>query len=225
MDKKNTMLLTVIAVATLLVAVVGATFAYFTVSNSATTGTNVGVEGSTTAAPGTVTLQGKTVDLVLNMKATHMLNTTESKGKYYAVVSGDPAKDDDQQHVMAVLTTSNNDTGKYTCYYTLNITATGLEDLEADLKEVDGAVVLSTSTDTTATVSYDKATVPFTALVDGTEKVVATINITGNQGATFLADAYIENANAEQNYLASLDLGIDIVSAQGTTDFTCNVID
>ena len=32
MEKKNTMLLTVIAVATLLVAVVGATFAYFSLS-------------------------------------------------------------------------------------------------------------------------------------------------------------------------------------------------
>ena len=36
MEKKNTVLLTVIAVATLLVAVVGATFAYFTASNSST---------------------------------------------------------------------------------------------------------------------------------------------------------------------------------------------
>ena len=36
MEKKNTILLTVIAVATLLVAVVGATFAYFTAT--ATTG-------------------------------------------------------------------------------------------------------------------------------------------------------------------------------------------
>ena len=35
MDKKNTMLLTVIAVATLLVAVVGATFAFFSVTGQA----------------------------------------------------------------------------------------------------------------------------------------------------------------------------------------------
>lgn len=44
MEKKNTLLLTVIAVATLLVAVVGATFAYFgSFSNTVTEGTNVNV--------------------------------------------------------------------------------------------------------------------------------------------------------------------------------------
>ena len=37
MERKNTVLLTVIAIATLLVAVVGATFAYFTASNSVNT--------------------------------------------------------------------------------------------------------------------------------------------------------------------------------------------
>lgn len=44
MEKKNTLLLTVIAVATLLVAVVGATFAYFgSFTNTVTEGTNVNV--------------------------------------------------------------------------------------------------------------------------------------------------------------------------------------
>jgi hypothetical protein len=51
MDKKNTMLLTVIAVATLLVAVVGATFAYFSVAATGqNTATNVAVHGLGTAA-------------------------------------------------------------------------------------------------------------------------------------------------------------------------------
>ena len=59
MEKKNTMLLTVIAVATLLVAVVGATFAYFsiTVSGEATSTAAT----ATTAKIPTITLeQGET---------------------------------------------------------------------------------------------------------------------------------------------------------------------
>lgn len=58
MEKKNTVLLTVIAVATLLVAVVGATFAYFTASNSSTgdAAGNVNVNTATESA-----------DLVLNV--------------------------------------------------------------------------------------------------------------------------------------------------------------
>lgn len=50
MEKKNTILLTVIAVATLLVAVVGATFAYFT----ATTQTGTGAGTTATDTPTTV---------------------------------------------------------------------------------------------------------------------------------------------------------------------------
>lgn len=48
MEKKNTILLTVIAVATLLVAVVGATFAYFTASSSVTGDGNEGTVNTAT---------------------------------------------------------------------------------------------------------------------------------------------------------------------------------
>ncbi len=48
MDKKNTLLLTVIAIATLLVAVIGATFAYFTAQAGAGAQANVNVTTSTT---------------------------------------------------------------------------------------------------------------------------------------------------------------------------------
>ena len=55
MDKKNTMLLTVIAVSTLLVAVVGATFAYFSVYTGTPGATNI---DATVETVGTVTLSG-----------------------------------------------------------------------------------------------------------------------------------------------------------------------
>ncbi len=48
MDKKNTLLLTVIAIATLLVAVVGATFAYFTAQKGEGQNANINVKTSTT---------------------------------------------------------------------------------------------------------------------------------------------------------------------------------
>lgn len=70
MDKKNTMLLTVIAIATLLVAVVGATFAYFSVTatNNATATT---ASGSATSS-GSITLTTDTTALLINLDATHM---------------------------------------------------------------------------------------------------------------------------------------------------------
>ena len=48
-NRKNTILLTVIAVATLLVAVVGATFAYFTAQGGGTAQTNINVTTSTSS--------------------------------------------------------------------------------------------------------------------------------------------------------------------------------
>ncbi len=63
MDKKNTLLLTVIAVATLLVAVVGATFAYFTASSGTNEASEVNVQTrsvdvtSTTATDVTMVVQ------------------------------------------------------------------------------------------------------------------------------------------------------------------------
>ena len=54
MEKKNTILLTVIAIATLLVAVVGATFAYFTASIT-TTGDEDGTKSNTNITTRTMT--------------------------------------------------------------------------------------------------------------------------------------------------------------------------
>ncbi len=63
MERKNTVLLTVIAVATLLVAVVGATFAYFTATNNNGTTTGAGTDNVMTATLGdtTFTFEGKSL--------------------------------------------------------------------------------------------------------------------------------------------------------------------
>jgi len=68
MDKKNTMLLTVIAVATLLVAVVGATFAYFT-ATAQNQGETINVTGSTTSV-GAPTLSTPTTAMHINLTGT-----------------------------------------------------------------------------------------------------------------------------------------------------------
>ncbi len=84
MEKRNTMLLTVIAVATLLVAVVGATFAYFSLSatsESNTTGT------VTTPKIGTVKVTSENNNLQLTLTAEDMVKGQEDK-PFYATVNG-----------------------------------------------------------------------------------------------------------------------------------------
>lgn len=79
MDKKNTILLTVIAVATLLVAVVGASFAFFAVQE--TNNANVNIE-TTTAKGSDVFNATNTGNLSLTVNNDNMLEKTEAYGKY-----------------------------------------------------------------------------------------------------------------------------------------------
>ena len=64
MERKNTLLLTVIAVATLLVAVIGATFAYFTATASGTASSQVTV---TTKSIDTVNTTASAIDMTINL--------------------------------------------------------------------------------------------------------------------------------------------------------------
>lgn len=92
MDKKNTMLLTVIAVATLLVAVVGATFAYFSVSVTKSGTQTTTVTGKTGKIP-TITLTNQTNTMNLKVSSTDMAipsgqNPTDIP--YYAITGECP---------------------------------------------------------------------------------------------------------------------------------------
>ena len=83
MEKKNTMLLTVIAVATLLVAVVGATFAYFSI-----TATGTGETSATISAQKIGTATISTVEdnktLTLSLTADDMA-FSNANTKYFLV--------------------------------------------------------------------------------------------------------------------------------------------
>ncbi len=83
MEKKNTILLTVIAVATLLVAVVGATFAYFTASTAGDGDKSTGTVNTATVGNVTLELGNQTNDTVMDYpggKAVVALSVTPTKG-------------------------------------------------------------------------------------------------------------------------------------------------
>ncbi len=111
MEKKNTLLLTVIAVATLLVAVVGATFAYFgsfttTVDNKA--GVNV-----TTEAAKSSTFTTNSASLKLNVAGSEML-----KGTGAATAVGTYSGDKAELSVSLTATdTATTTTCKYDIYF------------------------------------------------------------------------------------------------------------
>ena len=96
MEKKNTILLTVIAVATLLVAVVGATFAYFTATNS--TSGNGGTADVTTDTVGAVNLA---------MEAVTISNELKYPGGFLVVGAKVTATDNDANNDFDVTYTVN----------------------------------------------------------------------------------------------------------------------
>ena len=125
MDKKNTMLLTVIAVATLLVAVVGATFAYFSVSNSTANATTV---DATVEQVGTVTLSGG-ADLDITITAAQMAE------------SAAPATYSLGNAVVAHAELAGNGTNEtYYCQFTLNVANGSTTDAS---KATDGGIAIT----------------------------------------------------------------------------------
>ena len=92
MDKKNTMLLTVIAVATLLVAVVGATFAYFAISTDQGASSKTTITGTTPENVSSAVALTGSKTLKLTLSAENM--SSANKGHYfYATESGTPGEE------------------------------------------------------------------------------------------------------------------------------------
>ncbi len=142
MEKKNTMLLTVIAVATLLVAVVGATFAYFSLTVSGDTSTTI-VNTQTQKLP-TITMKTGKENFGVSVTATDM--ALNNPGPRWAIYTGDEGsesnnassgKDADGNlyhwsntevkyelfNFKADTTSSENDALTYECPVTITLTA------------------------------------------------------------------------------------------------------
>ena len=166
MDKKNTMLLTVIAVATLLVAVVGATFAYFSIvqqGGSGSSQTTFTGDMADVGNYGTTTLNPMITNLKLTLSAADMSQSVatgagENGKSYFAsaskvngdslTVTGAPGnyevqeqsyQSGKQNHVIseAKLAGQHNITGaEITCKSTVTITASGTMIDDATAKAV-----------------------------------------------------------------------------------------
>ena len=120
MERKNTMLLTVIAVATLLVAVVGATFAYYSVTGTNTSTTNT--VSTTTQKVGTVTLAEQDEQLYLNVTANQLAKSLAGHD-YWAKTENENAAESQQTHTLASITVAGGETTtKYHCTFKLTVT-------------------------------------------------------------------------------------------------------
>jgi len=137
MDKKNTMLLTVIAVATLLVAVVGATFAFFTATDTAGGETTV---QTTTEVVGAVAISSEKSALHIRLEASEMTQEYAGQtGKSFWATAGDGrwVAEKEDANVSVVNVTGGTEDTVYTCKYTLTVTK------PTEIKAGDMALVLT----------------------------------------------------------------------------------
>ena len=149
MDKKNTMLLTVIAVATLLVAVVGATFAYFSVTTNTTDATTTVT--ANTGKVGTVTVAKAAGPYTLSVTAQDMAKPELNDIKYYAV--DDSSKDEnttggiwkkDESPNLSAGTITLSDAGEkdtVKCSFSVKVDLSGT--MVGNLQEGDAFITLS----------------------------------------------------------------------------------
>ncbi len=233
MDKKNTMLLTVIAVATLLVAVVGATFAYFAISTDKGASSKTTITGSTeNTKVGSVALKGNEA-LTMNLTAEDMA-LTHADHTFYANESGNATMDTEEKITVGTVTLSGSDTGiVYSCKAVYKVTYDDSDVINAGgitWEEDDAAVLKLYGADGNVTVTEDdNYTSAGLKLIDlktaaATGKTVnVTFKLTGGTSETAILQASlgIKNSQSEQqDRLAGKKFKVNLEA----TSFECDTV-
>ncbi len=224
-DSMNNEKKIIIITLTLLVLIVGASYAYFSVSTTNNFGTRT-ISGSLDSL-GSVSLVGTNSNIALNLSAAEMMQS--ESGSYWGTTTGIPSKN---YNNIEIAHTSVNGPGTYNCTYELNVTQTnngsknmytayqnwknngyssgGITSQSTDATE--GQIVLSIGNQSYD--FYESNLFPIT--VSGT-----LYNITADNIKTINASLRVSNKNAiKQNALAGSDINISITA----TSFNCKAI-
>ena len=192
-ENKKFIILTIIAVMVLIMVVVGATYAYFTGTNTAsgTTATNV-----STKPLGNVVVNDPTPNLYLKLSENDMLKDKVGKS-YYAISTDTGGKsvhsNVQSNHVLANYKISEGDDSTvYNCKFKLNITKPNLikeGDMNLELNLINGATINGSTT-----LNID--------LYSVSSSYEVKFNKTGNgEGNLVTGDIKFNNTNIEQDYL------------------------
>ena len=231
MDKKNTMLLTVIAIATLLVAVVGATFAYFSISADATGVKTTNVNGQATST-GAITMVTNTENLYLKLSAAEMSQTAagESGKIYYATTTATTEQMthnylEDQAAATFDLATFSLASGetKYDCTYkyTVKITTSGVNtsQITGNLADDIKIVFAGTGIQDTKTMTIGEL---ITAGETGIELSGTALDLTAGVAQKITVYSSFENTTEVQDALSGINYNITITPDKDTS-FKCTL--
>ena len=227
------MLLTVIAVATLLVAVVGATFAYFSLSVSGTASTTATVNAAKMPVIAIATTQNS---FGVSVTAADMAKPENNDKSMWGIVNheGEDNKSSDNtvgwwtdsaQKISIIKMTSSNGSEKetYECPITMTATLEGTMkdsltsgDAKLHLYGPDGSSVKITDSSSEILSASGKSYDLYDWRTDG-KTINLTVQLTGNDesGKEIKADLEFINKITPQNDLAGNELSLVLTSASG----------
>ncbi len=240
MEKKNTILLTVIAVATLLVAVVGATFAYYSVDTTLQSGTTTYTAKTGPIGSIAQTLTNTNLSLKITPEDMLKLDNYENKGKSYWAINNATElsekfyADSKQEYNIINVTLSNGDEKThYTCKGTIEVKKGNSDTMisvaqQEDLKLYLTATNATIGTDIGSDPSGNTVTLDLSELKNEESKT-KTYNVvykvsgkdtsTSTNVSTISAALELVNRDADQKDLAGKTLAIEI----STPTFNCDI--
>ena len=224
MDKKNTMLLTVIAVATLLVAVVGATFAYFSISTNPNEA-NVSITGKTEEI-GSIALNNASSIPSLTLTALEMAKATSEGGNvtYYSSTTSDHSKESYANIITAGVTGGKAATN-YQCQATINVAITGIGEGDLTHKIGAGEVILDLKLNDEATSGGSIGTTSFDYNSIGTTKTTdVTFTINGADEAKKILDASLRIVNLQEKEQDKYLAGQTVTATVTASNFSCDPV-
>ena len=221
-NKNMTIVLTIIGIATLLAAVVGATFAFYSITQTGDV-TSTNVTGQTEGLGGT-TLSNPTQDLHINLSTIDMNKANEGKTYYSTKNSTENYKETEEYEIITKAEVSGGDVGsKYLCNSNLKIEVDDTSTMKDAIVAGDGKVKIKPSDNVTiGTLEYDLKT-----LIDATNGITLPVvyKITkateDNAQESISAVMSINNTTSDQIGLAGKTLKVKL----SVSEFGCNPVD
>ena len=215
-NKKKQKIAILIGIVTLLIAVLGATYAYFQIDTN-TESSNTKITGSTPDSS-LVTLEGVTNNLHLNISASDM--SLDKQGtEYYAdddIENNYVLSEGEGTHTIAkVGITEGEETTKYSCTAKLTISKVTEEDPDTMIEVLHSGDMILQFKGNIISNKLDLSDLKDTGIKEYNLK----FNISGNTPEEIQAYIKLLNKNENQNYIAGRKLNIDI----NTSDLKCNV--
>ena len=210
-DNKSIIAYVLLALSIVIVMVLGSAYAYFSTGTTNNFGTTT-IEGYADSV-GSVTLVGTNANIRLNLSGSNMAQSANDI-TYWGTASGTPST---TQNVVTLGSTTVTGEGYYDCSYTLNVAASGTNNMYTAFQGMSGKsteqIVLKVGE-----AKYDFNTSSlFPITINGTLSGVSASNI-----QSITAEFYIVNKNnVIQNALAGTDISMSITA----TSFTCTAVE